>query len=97
MIEVKNLFHDYTKKGNYVVNDVSFEIAEGEVFGFLGPSGAGKSTVQNIMIGLLKLQKGSVLYTGQSVAKMKSIFYNDIGVSFEYHNLFLKLSGFHVV
>lgn len=94
MIEVKNLFHDYTKKGNYVVNDVSFEIAEGEVFGFLGPSGAGKSTVQNIMIGLLKLQKGSVLYTGQSVAKMKSIFYNDIGVSFEYHNLFLKLSGY---
>lgn len=94
MISVENLYHDYAGKGQFAVNDVSFEIKEGEVFGFLGPSGAGKSTVQNIMTGLLKLQKGSVDYEGKSIREMKSNFYNDIGVSFEFHNLYLKLTGY---
>ena len=94
MISVENLYHDYSGKAQFAVNDVSFEIKEGEVFGFLGPSGAGKSTVQNIMTGLLKLQKGSVDYEGKSIREMKSNFYNDIGVSFEFHNLYLKLTGY---
>jgi fluoroquinolone transport system ATP-binding protein len=46
MISVENLYHDYTGKGQYAVNDVSFNIEKGEVFGFLGPSGAGKSLLQ---------------------------------------------------
>lgn len=94
MISVENLYHDYTGKEQYAVNDVSFNINKGEVFGFLGPSGAGKSTVQNIMTGLLKLQKGEVLYEGKSITKMKSEFYNNIGVSFEFHNLYTKLTGY---
>jgi fluoroquinolone transport system ATP-binding protein len=94
MISVENLYQDYTGKGQYAVNDVSFNIDKGEVFGFLGPSGAGKSTVQNIMTGLLKLQKGEVLYEGKSITKMKSEFYNNIGVSFEFHNLYTKLTGY---
>jgi len=94
MISVENLYHDYTGKGQYAVNDVSFNIEKGEVFGFLGPSGAGKSTTQNIMTGLLKLQKGEVLYEGNSITKMKSEFYNNIGVSFEFHNLYTKLTGY---
>ncbi|MBA7539944.1 Fluoroquinolones export ATP-binding protein [subsurface metagenome] len=94
MISVENLYHDYTGKGQYAVNDVSFNIKKGEVFGFLGPSGAGKSTTQNIMTGLLKLQKGKVLYEDNSITKMKSEFYNNIGVSFEFHNLYTKLTGY---
>lgn len=94
MISVENLYHDYTGKGQYAVNDVSFNIKKGEVFGFLGPSGAGKSTTQNIMTGLLKLQKGEVLYEDNSITKMKSEFYNNIGVSFEFHNLYTKLTGY---
>lgn len=94
MISVKNLCHDYTGKGQYAVNDVSFNIKKGEVFGFLGPSGAGKSTTQNIMTGLLKLQKGEVFYEDNSITKMKSEFYNNIGVSFEFHNLYTKLTGY---
>ena len=94
MIEVKNLYHRYEKKGKDVVSDVSFSIEKGEIFGFLGPSGAGKTTVQNIMIGLLGLQKGEVLYDGKSIKKMKSDFYNSIGVCFEQSNLYTKLTGF---
>lgn len=69
MINVKNLYHDYTGRGIYSVTDVSFEIDKGEIFGFLGPSGAGKSTVQNIMTGLLPLQKGMVTYEGRYIKK----------------------------
>ena len=80
VIEVSHLFHDCTGKGQHAVSDVSFTISKGEILGFLGPSGAGKSTVQNIMTGLLRLQKGDVLYEVKSVktlsegAKMLSTF-----------------------
>ncbi|AKL95757.1 ABC-type multidrug transport system, ATpase component [Clostridium aceticum] len=67
--------------------------AKGEIFGFLGPSGAGKSTVQNIMTGLLPLQKGDVLYEGQSLKEVSPDFYNQIGVSFEHPNLYSKLTA----
>jgi fluoroquinolone transport system ATP-binding protein len=94
MIEVKNLYHRYEKKGKDAVSNVSFSIEKGEIFGFLGPNGAGKTTVQNIMIGLLSLQKGEVLYDGKSIKKMKSDFCNSIGVCFEQSNLYTKLTGF---
>jgi fluoroquinolone transport system ATP-binding protein len=93
LIEVKNLYHDYEGNGQYAVKDVSFAIAEGEIFGFLGPSGAGKSTVQNIMTGLLPLQQGQILFQGQPVGELKSAFFNQIGVSFEHPNLYGKLTG----
>lgn len=94
VIEVKNLYHDYEGDGRYAVRDVSFSIAEGEIFGFLGPSGAGKSTVQNVMTGLLKLQLGEILYRGHSVTDLRAGFFNQIGVSFEHPNLYGKLSGY---
>ena len=94
MIEVKNLYHDYEGKGKYAVEDVSFSIEKGEIFGFLGPSGAGKTTVQNIMTSLLPLQKGDVLYDDISIKNMKSRFFNRIGVSFEDPTLYLKLTGY---
>lgn len=93
VIEVQNLSHDYEGKGNYAVKDVSFDIAEGEIFGFLGPSGAGKSTVQNLLIGLLPLQQGEIRYQGQPVQALRSQFFNRIGVSFEHPNLYGKLTG----
>ena len=49
MITVKNLFHSYSNDERYAVNDISFQVEKGEIFGFLGPSGAGKSTTQNIL------------------------------------------------
>ncbi len=94
MITVKNLYHDYAGKGEYAVDNVSFEIHDGEIFGFLGPSGAGKSTVQNIMTGLLKLQKGEIKYGNTSIKNVKPVFFNKLGVSFEHPNLYTKLTGY---
>lgn len=94
MIKVQNLYHDYSGKGKYAVQNINFEISKGEIFGFLGPSGAGKSTVQNIMTGLVKLQKGEVTYDGRSIKNIDSSFFNKIGVSFELPNLYQKLTGY---
>jgi len=94
MIKVQNLYHDYSGKGKYAVQNINFEISKGEIFGFLGPSGAGKSTVQNIMTGLVQLQKGEVTYDGRSIKNIDSNFFNKIGVSFELPNLYQKLTGY---
>jgi fluoroquinolone transport system ATP-binding protein len=94
MLQVNHLYHDYEGKGTYAVQDVNFEIKQGEIFGFLGPSGAGKSTVQNILIGLLPLQKGEVSYDGLSIRDLDVRFFNQLGVSFEHPNIYGRLTGF---
>lgn len=65
MIKVKHL----TKKYGEVLalDDLSFEIEEGQVYGFLGPNGAGKSTTMNIMTGCLSATAGSVTIGGHDV------------------------------
>ncbi len=93
MINVNSLYHSYTKDESYAVKNVSFEVKDSEIFGFLGPSGAGKSTTQNILIGLLKLQKGEVFVNNKEIKKAKKDLFNKIGVSFEHPNVYKKLTG----
>jgi len=94
MIKVQHVYHDYEGKGHYAVADISFTAETGKIFGFLGPSGAGKSTVQNIMTGLITLQKGEVLYDNQSIRNLKTSFFNRVGVSFEQPNVYNSLTGY---
>lgn len=93
MIDVENLYYSYTKDEKYAVNDVSFQIAPGEVFGFLGPSGAGKSTTQGILTGLLPMQKGKANVAGYDMNKPPREMFNKIGVSFEQSNVYDKLTA----
>ncbi|NDL67459.1 ABC transporter ATP-binding protein [Anaerotalea alkaliphila] len=93
MISVRNLYHSYSNDDKYAVKDVSFEVKEGEVFGFLGPSGAGKSTTQNILTGLLQLQKGEVAVAGYNIKKIDNRMFNEIGMSFEESNLYGKMTA----
>ena len=93
MSTVKNLFHSYNNDEKYAVNDISFQVDKGEIFGFLGPSGAGKSTTQNILVGLLQLQKGEVEVAGYDVKDIKNNMFNKIGMSFEQSNIYSKMSG----
>ena len=94
MITVSHVYHDYTGKGSFAVSDITFQVERGRIFGFLGPSGAGKSTVQNIMTGLLPLQRGEVLYEGRPLKAQGAKFFNKVGVSFEQPNLYALLTGF---
>lgn len=65
MIEVKNLTKKY---GDHIaVSNLSFEVKQGQIYGFLGPNGAGKSTTMNIMTGYLSATDGEVMICGHSI------------------------------
>ena len=91
MIHAKNLSFSYTKAP--FIENLSFHIETGEIFGFLGPSGAGKSTIQKILTGLLKGYKGFVSIDGTEVKHHHNDFYETIGVDFEFPSLFEKLTA----
>jgi len=91
MIRVKDLRFSYTK--HPFIENISFDVRKGEIFGFLGPSGAGKSTLQKILTGLLTNYQGSVMVNGIEVKNHNNDFYEDIGVDFEFPSLYEKLTA----
>lgn len=93
MIDVQNLTYTYEKMTVPAVRDLTFSIDPGEIFGFLGPSGAGKSTTQKILIGLLQEYEGHVAVFGRNLASWGSDLYEQVGVSFELPNHYLKLTA----
>lgn len=93
MITVENLHFTYPNANSEAIKGVSFEVAKGEILGFLGPSGAGKSTTQKILIGLLKGYQGRVVVMGKDRSTWDQTFYEHVGVSFELPNHYLKLTA----
>ena len=93
MISVQNLTYTYPGAKQETLHGLNFEIAEGEIFGFLGPSGAGKSTTQKILIGLLKEYGGHVQVMNREVSQWGHDYYEYVGVSFELPNHYLKLTA----
>ena len=71
IIEVKNLVKVFHSRGRTItaVNDVSFNVFKGEIFGMIGPNGAGKSTTFSMMTTLLKPTSGSIKVAGFDVEK----------------------------
>lgn len=65
MLEVKNLVKKFGDKT--VVNNVSFDVGDGKIFGFLGRNGAGKSTIFRIILNILEATSGTILYNGKNV------------------------------
>ena len=92
-LEVSNIAFAYPKSNTKAVNNVSFWINKGEIFGFLGPNGAGKTTTQKIIIGLLKNYSGTVEILGKNLRSWKTDVYNKIGVGFELPNHYQKLTA----
>ena len=90
IIEVKNLVKKY---GDLTaVNDISFDVYEGEIFGLLGPNGAGKTTTLEIMETLRELTSGEVLVDGLSVIKNKNEVKKIIGVQLQQSGFYLNLT-----
>ena len=81
IIQVNNLgkrFRDFD-----AVKDVSFEVEEGEVFGFLGPNGAGKTTTINMLCTLLRPTSGGATVAGSDIVKEKNSVRRSIGLVFQ--------------
>lgn len=78
MLEVNNLTKRFGDK--IAVDNVSFHVNEGEIFGLLGPNGAGKSTTINIIISLLKASRGEINIFDKALNKNEVYIKKNIGV-----------------
>lgn len=56
--------------GKEIIKKVSYEVYEGEVFGFLGPNGAGKTTTIRMIVGLISISSGDILIDGTSIKEV---------------------------
>jgi ABC-2 type transport system ATP-binding protein len=79
-ISVSNLTKKYEKNSPYAVDDITFNVKYGTVFGFLGPNGAGKTTTVKILTTLLNPTSGSVHIFGRQLLKNQSEIKKRIGV-----------------
>lgn len=91
VLDVKNLTKVYGQKK--VVNNVTFSLYEGQIFGFVGPNGAGKSTTIKMITGLATMSSGSVRVCGYSINNCFSKAINNIGAVVETPQLYPYLSG----
>jgi len=81
-------------KNKKIVSDLSFDIYEGEVFGFLGPNGAGKTTTIRMMVGLMSITEGDVIINGNSIKTNFEKAVANIGAIVENPELYKFLSGY---
>ncbi len=93
IVAVQDLRFRYPRGDADVLQGFDFAIEEGEIFGFLGPNGSGKSTTQKVLTRILPTFRGRVEVFGRDLSTQRSDFYNHIGVSFEFPNLYEKLTA----
>ena len=90
IIEVKNLTKKY--KELKAVDDLSFEVHEGEILGLLGPNGSGKSTTINCLLSLLNYSDGSIKIFGKEMKPDSYDLKSKIGVVFQEVSVFDELT-----
>lgn len=93
VIDVQNVFLKYPSSKRDTIKGITFDVEEGEIFGFLGPSGAGKSTMQKILTGTLRDYRGSVRIFDMEMRQRTNDYYEKIGVDFEFPNFYGKFTA----
>lgn len=91
IIEVKNLAKHYGKFK--AVEEVTFDVYKGDVFGFLGPNGAGKSTTIRTILSLIKPTSGEIHLFGKELSKNRNYILSKIGCIVEKPDFYLYLSA----
>ncbi len=91
LIETRNLVKRYGDK--VAVNNISFDVFGGEVFGFLGPNGAGKTTTIKMIVGLLQPTSGTIKVAGYDIQTQSMLAKASVGYVPDTPNLYAKLTG----
>ncbi|MHB1628566.1 MAG: ABC transporter ATP-binding protein [Bacilli bacterium] len=91
-LEIRNLTKVIGRKT--IVDDLSFAVRKGEVFGLLGPNGAGKTTTIRMIVGLIGITKGSALVHGVDVTKDFESAMSHVGAIVENPEMYKYLSGY---
>lgn len=88
-LSVRNLTKTFD--GKMILNNISFDLKEGEFLSILGPSGCGKTTLLRILIGLEKADSGEILKAGKDISNLKSI-QRGMGIVFQNYALFPNMN-----
>ena len=91
VLEVKDVYKRLGKRE--IIKGISFNVKEGEIFGFLGPNGAGKTTTIRMLVGLISANSGSIAIMGQDIKKHKEKALSHVGAVVENPELYTYLSG----
>ncbi|MDE0683289.1 MAG: ABC transporter ATP-binding protein [Candidatus Poribacteria bacterium] len=89
-IEVENLSHAYQRR--QALDNISFDVSCGEIFGLLGPNGSGKTTLFRILSTLMPVTSGTVRILGHDLATEVKAIRNLLGVVFQHPGLDVKLT-----
>ncbi len=90
MIRVENVSKSFGSKK--ALHQISFEIKEGEIFGFLGPSGSGKTTMINVLTGQLPADQGNTILLGKNSQDLTSNDLEQIGIVSDGSGFYEKMS-----
>jgi fluoroquinolone transport system ATP-binding protein len=92
-IAVEGLIYTYPGQAKPAINNVGFDVRDGEIFGLLGPSGAGKTTTQRVLTRQQRNFVGNVQVLGRRLADWGREYFEEIGVGFELPNHYLKFTA----
>lgn len=85
-----------TKKisGRTIIDDLTFDVPRGEIYGFLGPNGAGKTTTIRMMVGLMSITEGEIWINGKSIRSDFEQAIRHVGAIVENPELYKFLTGY---
>lgn len=93
MLKIEHLVKTYPKSDRVAVDDISFELRPGEIFGFLGQNGAGKSTTIKCLTGILPFDSGTIEICGYDIVKEPIKAKMEMGYVPDNHSVYEKLTG----
>lgn len=77
-----------------IIDDLTFDVPQGEIFGFLGPNGAGKTTTIRMIVGLMSITKGQILIKGKNIKTEFEQAIRHVGAIVESPEMYKYLSGY---
>jgi ABC-2 type transport system ATP-binding protein len=78
-----------------IIDNLTFDVPQGEIFGFLGPNGAGKTTTIRMMVGLMAITQGEILIKGKNIKREFEQAIRHVGAIVENPEMYKYLSGYH--
>lgn len=93
LLEVDNLNKSF--KDFQAVNNLSFSVNQGDIYGFLGPNGAGKSTTLRMILGLIYPTSGTIRFKGEEITAKSRNYLSQIGALIERPDFYTNLSAYN--